>query len=93
MRNNVSQNSNKTKTISLPLQGSGAHGAFTWDRIDAEDVMKSLRAGSKLDISWPFLTRLKNLGRERTGQWLDENFDHIGHASTLDLQAWEPAYH
>ncbi|MBI4205071.1 MAG: patatin-like phospholipase family protein, partial [Betaproteobacteria bacterium] len=62
-------------------------------RIAAEDVMKGLKAGSKLDISWPFLTRLKNLGRERAGQWLGENFEHIGHASTLDLQAWEPAYH
>lgn len=61
-------------------------------RIAAEDVMKGLKAGSKLDISWPFLTRLKSLGRERAGQWLDENFDHLGHASTLDLQAWEPAY-
>ena len=61
-------------------------------RIAAEDVMKGLKAGSKLDISWPFLTRLKNLGRERAGQWLAENFEHIGHASTLDLQAWEPAY-
>lgn len=61
-------------------------------RIAAEDVMKGLKAGSKLDISWPFLTRLKSLGRERAGQWLDENFEHIGRTSTLDLQAWEPAY-
>lgn len=57
-------------------------------RIAAEEVMKGLGAQSKFDASWPFLTRLKELGRERAERWLSENFDHIGKASTLDLKAW-----
>lgn len=61
-------------------------------RIAAEDVLKGLGVRSKFDVSWPFLTRLRELGRERAERCLAENFEHIGNRSTLELKAWQPAY-
>ena len=57
-------------------------------RIAGEDVMTGLSARSKLDTSWPFLVRLKGLGRACAERWLAESFEQVGNRSTLDLTAW-----
>lgn len=58
-------------------------------RIAAEEAIKGLGLRSKFDTSPEFLNRLHDLGRARTGYWLDEHFDELGRRSTLDLSAWE----
>jgi NTE family protein len=55
--------------------------------ISSDDVMVGLSAASKLNADWAFLTDLRERGRERAGQWLDENFDRIGRQSSIDLHA------
>ena len=45
----------------------------------------SFSAATKYDVSWPFLERLRDLGRADTKAWLEENFDKIGVESTLDM--------
>ena len=58
--------------------------------IAAEDEMAHLGLLSKLDTSWNFLTRLRDIGKQRTRGWLQENFQHLGKRSTIDLAAWTP---
>ena len=55
--------------------------------IAADDVMTTLSVASKLDAAWKFLTRLRDIGRERAERWLAAHFDRLGVESTVDLQA------
>ena len=55
--------------------------------IEAEDVMGRLGVSSKLNPDWGFLTYLRDIGRERTQEWLDCNYDRIGAESTVDVRA------
>jgi NTE family protein len=57
-----------------------------------EERMAEYSAFTKYDMSWEFLTSLRDLGRETAELWLDENFDAIGERNTLDLEEWEPTY-
>ena len=50
-------------------------------------VMTSLGVASKLNADWDFLTMLRDAGRLRAGAWLDENYEHIGVESTVDIAA------
>jgi NTE family protein len=54
-------------------------------RIGGAGELESFDAASKNDVSWPFLKHLRDLGRSDTKAWLEENFDAIGVASTLDI--------
>lgn len=51
--------------------------------------VKDLVASSKLNAEWKYLRLLFDLGRKWADSWLDENFEAIGHRSTLDLDALE----
>jgi NTE family protein len=55
--------------------------------IEAEDLIRELAASSRLNADWDFLTHLHKLGRARAETWLAENFDSLGVASTVDLEA------
>jgi NTE family protein len=54
--------------------------------IEAEAFMRDLSVSSKLNADWEFLTRLRNVGRERADQWLTANFEQLGVNSTVDIQ-------
>ena len=56
--------------------------------IAADDVMQMLSAVSKMNTSWEFLTQLRDIGRERAAQWLDDAFDIIGHESSTDIRSF-----
>ncbi len=51
--------------------------------------VKDLVASSKLNAEWSYLRLLFDLGRKWADTWLAENFDAIGHHSTLDLDMLE----
>ena len=51
--------------------------------------VKDLVASSKLNAEWDYLRKLFDLGRDWADTWLDENFDAIGHHSTLDIDVLE----
>jgi len=54
-------------------------------RVGGAGKLTSFDAGTKFDVSWDFLTMLRDLGRAATGAWLKENFEAIGERSTLDV--------
>ena len=53
--------------------------------IHAEHDVEQLKASSKLNAEWEFLTHLHGLGRMWAEQWLTDHFDAIGNHSTFDL--------
>ena len=72
---------------------SGELPASQFDRtyfhlVDAQDLLANFGASTKLDASWPFLERLKAMGRQRTRAWLDAHRNDVGQRTTLDLEAW-----
>ena len=54
-------------------------------RIDGGETMLKLSVSSKFNAEWDFLVHLRDAGRASASQWLEENFDHIGYRSTVDL--------
>jgi NTE family protein len=54
-------------------------------RIGGAGRLESFDAATKLDVSWPFLQELRDLGRGDAKAWLAANFDFIGVKSTIDI--------
>jgi NTE family protein len=55
--------------------------------ISADDIMLGLGVASKLNADWEFLTDLRDAGRDRASMWLADNYDQIGHQSTIDIHS------
>jgi NTE family protein len=55
--------------------------------IENQAGLKPLGASSKMNVEWDFLTKLRDMGRQTATEWLDQNFDAIGHESSVDLRA------
>ena len=68
------------------LEG-GAYRRNRLHRIDASDELAALGAGTKFNTSWAFFTRLRDIGRQAAGTFLDTHHDAIGVRATLDLRA------
>ena len=47
--------------------------------------VRDLSASSKLNAEWAYLQLLFQEGRAWAADWLDQNFDQVGIASTIDL--------
>ncbi len=56
-------------------------------RIDADEELTPLGASSKMNAEWPFMTHLFEVGRSAAKKWLDQNYDHLGKRSTLNIRA------
>jgi NTE family protein len=54
--------------------------------VRADSAMSDLSASSKMSSDWQFLTMLRDRGRALAHEWLEENFDHLGVRSTVDLK-------
>ncbi len=54
--------------------------------INAESEMNKLGVTSKLNTDWDFIQRLRNIGRRKAEEWLAQNYDKIGEASTCDIR-------
>ncbi len=55
--------------------------------IEGQDFMSELGVSSKMNADWEFLTHLRDVGRERAEQWLDDNFDALNIRTSVDLDA------
>jgi NTE family protein len=55
--------------------------------ISADEVMSELGVSSKLNADWNFLMHLQAAGRQYADAWIEENFDRLGIASTVDICA------
>jgi len=76
-----------TKLIDLDMGKSLNLKRMFIHAISSDEVMVGLSAASKLNADWAFLTDLRDSGRERAGQWLEQNFERIGKQSSVDIQA------
>jgi NTE family protein len=56
--------------------------------IAAEEVMQGLAANSKLNADWEFLTRLREVGRAKTAEWLDGHFRDLAVQSSIDFERY-----
>lgn len=54
--------------------------------IENQEALNPLGATSKLNAEWKFLQHLHDIGRETASRWIDEHYDMIGEASTVDLR-------
>ena len=55
--------------------------------IQDEAFMNSLGVTSKLNPDWGFMKKLRDVGRDCAGKWLDAHFDDVGVRSSTDIQA------
>lgn len=55
-------------------------------RIEATEQINPLSASSKINSEWAFLTHLRDIGRTSAKAFLDQHYDSLGKASTLDLR-------
>lgn len=53
--------------------------------VSADEHLALLNLSSKLNTSWDFLMKLKEMGYKAADQWLGENFESIGNKSTFKL--------
>jgi NTE family protein len=53
--------------------------------IEADDVMRAMSVGSKLNADWGQVNMLMKVGRERADVWLAAHFDRLGKQSTTDV--------
>jgi len=47
--------------------------------------MSQLGTATQFHPEWGLLCNLRDAGRETASKWLDQNFEHIGSRSTVDL--------
>ena len=52
----------------------------------SESALSDLGAESKMESDWEFLTMLRDRGRTHATEWLNENFEHVGKRSSVDVQ-------
>ena len=72
------------------LIDEGALDSKTYNRMRIHSIrddaeMTNLGVATKLNPDWEFLCRLRDVGRRRTEQWLEDNFESVGQTSTIDL--------
>ena len=54
--------------------------------INPEAEVQHLNLSSKLNARWDFLLQLRDVGRRKADEWLQEHFDMVGKASTCDVR-------
>ena len=73
----------------LHAEGLGREGFrdMRLHRIHGDEDLLGLKASSKLNAEWAYLTHLRELGRSRADRWLSRHWNDLGTRSTFDL-AW-----
>jgi NTE family protein len=61
------------------------HSRMFMHWIGNDRLMSELGTATQFHPEWSLLCRLRDAGRETAGQWLDQNFEHLGLESTVDL--------
>lgn len=75
-----------TKLIDGGFDDGGRLKRLNMHVVDAEDVMQDLGFSSKLNADWDFLCHLRDVGYERTNDWLAAHRADIGTRSTADIE-------
>lgn len=56
-------------------------------RINSEHELADLSVSSKLNAEWAFLKHLHDVGYRTAETWMQNNYDDLGHRSTLDIDS------
>lgn len=76
-----------TKMIDDGIIGDGKMKRMLIHAIEGQDFMRDLGVSSKMNADWEFLTHLRDVGRERAEQWLEDNFGALNTRTSVDLGA------
>lgn len=55
--------------------------------IRCDELMASQPVESKIDTAWPYLTALRDAGRQQALAWLDQHGAKVGVESSVDIRA------
>ena len=70
----------------LKEDARGRYRHILMHAIEADGWLGDQTLGSKFNTEWTYLNGLKARGREAAEEWLASCFDHVGVASSVDLQ-------
>jgi len=74
-----------TKLIDAGELDESKHRRMFMHWIGNDRLMSQLGTATQFHPEWGLLCKLRDAGRETATQWLDQNFEHIGCRSTVDL--------
>jgi NTE family protein len=74
-----------TKLIDDKVLDSSKYSRMLIHSIRDDAGMADLGVATKLSPDWDFLCRLRDAGRAKAADWLDQHFDMVGRTSTVDL--------
>jgi NTE family protein len=55
--------------------------------IRSDETMAALGVSSKMNGDWKFLCFLRDKGRAEADRWLQQNYEHLGNRSSIDVDA------
>ena len=56
--------------------------------INTGEDLNNLDGSGKLNVSWDYLTYLRDFGQKNADSWIKENYDNIGVKSTFDVEKY-----
>ena len=74
-----------TKLIDDHELDEGKHSRMLMHWIGNDGMMAQFGTATQFHPEWGLLCRLRDEGRQTARKWLDQNFEHVGSRSTLDL--------
>lgn len=74
-----------TKLIDDKALNSQHYNRMLIHSIRDDAQMVELGVATKLNPDWDFLCRLRDAGRRKAAEWLEQNFDAVGRTSTIDI--------
>ncbi|WP_027000577.1 patatin-like phospholipase family protein [Eisenibacter elegans] len=74
------------RLISMGVDLGGKFRKIYIHNINPEEDMHQYNVSSKLNATWDFLLRLRDLGRDYAERWIAQNFDDIGQRSTCNVR-------
>jgi NTE family protein len=74
-----------TKLIDSGELDEERHRRMLMHWIGNDRLMSELGTATQFHPEWGLLCRLRDQGREITTKWLDQNFEHLGSRSTIDI--------
>jgi NTE family protein len=76
----------KDRILNIGYDIKGKLRKIHFHAVRAENKLDHLSLSSKFNATWKFLNELRELGHKAADEWIRENYENVGHRSTLDLR-------
>lgn len=76
----------KEKILKMGYDLRGRLRKIYFHSISADKVLDDFSLASKFNASWHFLNILRLKGRESASLWIDQNYQHLGYRSSIDIR-------